>query len=184
MVCSDTETTYYDIVSGSISSGVHSSGTGSVYTNLAITTYGKVYPNLGVIVLDSSKLNSYLTFNTVTGSNILGDNSYKLFTSISGAAAMGYPMQARSVKRKTTNHYFVRVANSDSNYSNNPTYTYDDSSNKGKIKNACFVNDPMSYITTIGLYNKDRELLAIAKLSKPIKKTKENDVLIKIRLNW
>ena len=42
----------------------------------------------------------------------------------------------------------------------------------------------MTYITTVGLYNSKRELIAVAKLSRPIKKSKENDVLIKIRLNW
>jgi hypothetical protein len=34
------------------------------------------------------------------------------------------------------------------------------------------------------LYNDAEELLAVAKLSKPVKKTPETDILIKIRLNW
>jgi len=175
---------YYDIVSGSLANGIHSSGTGSLQENPVLTTYGKVYPNLGVIVLDGSKLNVSASFNSVSGSSIAGDNSWKLFTAISGAAVVGKPMRARNVKFKTTNHYFVRIPSGEANYSNNPTYTIDSGVEKGKIKNTCFVDNPMSYITTIGLYNTKKELIAVAKLSKPIKKSKENDVLIKIRLNW
>jgi hypothetical protein len=175
---------YYDIVSGSLSNGIHSSGAGTLQTNPNLTTYGKVYPNLGVIVLDGHKLNTYSSFNSVSGSSINGDNSYKLFTAISGAAALGKPMRARNVKFKTTNHYFVRIPSGEANYSTNPTYVFDSGANRGKIKNACFIDNPMTYITTVGLYNSKRELIAIAKLSKPIKKSKENDVLIKIRLNW
>jgi hypothetical protein len=175
---------YYDIVSGSLSNGIHSSGEGTIQTNEDLTTYGKVYPNLGVIVLDGHKLNVSASFNSVSGSGINGDNSFKLFTAISGAAAVGKPMRARNVKFKTTNHYFVRIPSGEANYSTNPTYVYDSGENKGKIKNACFIDNPMTYITTVGLYNSKRDLIAVAKLSRPIKKTKENDVLIKIRLNW
>ena len=174
----------YYIVSGSLNDGIHSSGTGSIITNQQLTTYGHVYPNLGVIVIDGSKLNSYLNFNTVSGSSVAGDNAFKLHTAISGAAVVGKPMRARNVKHKTTNHYFVRIPSAEANYSNNPTYVIDEGSNKGKIKNTCLVENPMTYITSVGLYNTKSELLAIAKLSRPIKKTKENDVLIKIRLNW
>jgi hypothetical protein len=176
----------YQIVSGSLNTGVDVSGLGTPLTNVDYTTYGLVYPNLGIIVLDGSKLNSYLTFNSVTGSNISGDNSWKIHTSISGAAYLGKPMKARNVRQKTTNHYFVRIPSADANYTTNPTYVYGPEYDleRGKIKNQCFVQNPTTYITTVGLYNNRQELLAIAKLSKPIKKTKENDVLIKIRLNW
>jgi hypothetical protein len=175
---------YYDVVSGSLVNGIHVSGTGSILTNENITTYGKVYPNLGIIVLDGHKLNVSASFNSVTGSNINGDNSFKLFTAISGAAAVNKPMRARNVKFKTTNHYFVRIPSGEANHSNNPTYVIDSGTEKGRIKNTCFVDNPMTYITTIGLYNSKKDLIAVAKLSKPIKKTKENDVLVKIRLNW
>ena len=179
------ETSYY-LVSGSLNSGIHTSGTGTPETNVNFTSYGIVYPNFGLVVFDASKLNEYLSFNTVTGSNINGDNAYKLFTSISGAADIGYKMKARNVEHKTTNHYFIRVGSVMSNYSNNPTYVVDNGtqSTTGMIKNECFKTDPVTYITTVGLYNNSRDLLAIAKLSKPIKKTQNTDLLIKIRLNW
>jgi len=180
--CSEDPYVSYDIVSGSLENGLHDSGTGSIDTNPNITTYGKFYPNLGIMIFDPSKLNTLLGFNTVTGSNVAGDNAYKLYTSISGSGVLGSHIKARNVKYKTTNHYFVRVSPPNANYSNNPTFVSDTST--GKLLNTCFQKEPVTYVTSVGLYNNKRELLAIAKLSKPIKKTPDDDLLIKIRLNW
>ena len=118
---------------------------------------------------------------------ITGDNAFKLFTSISGAAAPfgtrndSHYMTARNVKYKTTNHYFVRSYAGYSNYSNNPTFV---SGSRNEIFDKCFIKEPQTYITSVGLYNSSYELMAVAKLSKPIKKTFDTDLLIKIRLNW
>ena len=178
-LCGNDSMASFDIVSGSISNGIYTAD-----ATTQIPVYGKVYPNLGIIVLNGGRLNDYLSFNSVTGSNIAGDNALKLYTSISGAAALGHSLKARSVKTKTTNHYFVRVPTSDANYTANPTYVLHTAEEKGKLKYDCFVDNPVTYITSIGLYNDKKDLLAIAKLNKPIKKTYENDILIKIRLNW
>jgi len=163
----------YDLVSGSLTNGI--------YTTAQRHTYGIVYPNLGVIVLDPTKLNSELSFNTVTGSNIAGDNAMKLFTSISGSSVLGKHLKARNVKYKTTNHYFVRVTAPLANFSNNPTFV---SGSEGYMFHRAFTKNPQTYITTIGLYDDFNRLLAVAKLSRPVHKTFDNDVLFKIRLNW
>lgn len=163
----------YDIVSGSLNNGA--------YPTSSKHTYGVMYPNLGILILDPYKLNTELGFNTVTGSNVAGDNAFKLFTSISGSGVFGNYMKARNVKYKTTNHYFVRVSAPLANYSNNPTYV---TGNEGQFLHACFEKNPQTYITTVGLYDDLNQLLAVAKLSKPINKSFDNDVLIKIRLNW
>ena len=42
---------------------------------------------------------------------------------------------------------------------------------------------PFTYITTIGLYNDADDLLAVAKLSKPIKKTPSTELVVKIKLD-
>jgi len=177
--CTEDPTDYYDIVSGSLTKGIHSTSTGS-----NVTTYGKIFPNIGVIVLDGGKLNSYLNFNSVSGSNVVGDNSWKIHTAISGAAILNKPMIGRTVKQKTTNHYFIRIPVDEANYSTNPTYLTEDTTKVGHLKYDCFIDNPITYITTVGLYNDSNELLAIAKLNKPIQKSYENDILIKIRLNW
>lgn len=177
--CDGDPLTSYNIISGSLTNGK--------YEDATINTYGKVYPNLGIVVLHPKRLNEILEFNTVTGSNINGDNAYKLFTSISGAAAPyssrtdSYYLTARNVKYKTTSHYFVRAYAPLFNYSNNPSFV---SGSTNTIFDKCFIKEPQTYITSIGLYNNNKELVAIAKLSQPVKKTFETDLLIKIRLNW
>ena len=176
--------TSFDIVSGSLFAGIHSSGIGTIKTNPNLTTYGKVYPSLGIIVFDAKKLDDELSFVTVTGSNVDGDNAYKIFTAISGAASLGYTMKARNSTTKKSNYYYIRVNPNSSNYTNNPTMVNETLVNNNIIKNEYFKLRPLTYITTVGLYNDSNELLAVAKVSKPIMKTADKDILIKIRLNW
>ena len=179
LTCSEINGFYsFDIVSGSLDSGIHSSGDGTIQTNPNLTTYGKVYPNLGVIIFDANMLNEKLNFNTVTGSNVNGDNHYKLFTSLSGSAALSSPSKFRNSRQRNIKNYSVRIAPVECNVSNNPTYLRQ----YGRLKHPCFIDNPVTYITTVGLYNSAKELLAVAKLSKPIKKTKDDTVDIKIRL--
>ena len=59
----------------------------------------------------------------------------------------------------------------------------DCNTNNGKLKYSKFAINPITYITTVGLYDKNNELVAVGKLSKPIKKTMENEVLIDVRLS-
>jgi CxxC motif-containing protein len=46
------------------------------------------------------------------------------------------------------------------------------------------VGDPKTYITTVGLYNTNKELLATAKTSKPIQKSFTKEILLKIKLDF
>jgi hypothetical protein len=166
----------YNLVSGSINKGVHSPA----------KYYGSVFPEQGVIILNADKLNTELAFNTVTGSNINGDNSMKLFHSISGSYdtrdggnRLGF--QARNEERVQSTFYFVRAKNGEYNFSNNPSYV---TGSNGKFRQDSFINNPKSYITTVGLFNSSQELLAVAKLSQPILKSFSNEVLVKVKLDF
>ena len=76
--------------------------------------------------------------------------------------------------------YFCRVNHNDFNYSSNPTYV---NGSKLRVKNN--VNDlPISYITTVGLYSPDNELLAVAKLSEPIRKDPNTELTLRVRLDY
>ena len=46
------------------------------------------------------------------------------------------------------------------------------------------VNNPQAYITSVGLYNDTNDLLAIAKLSKPLLKDFTKEALIRIKLDY
>lgn len=163
----------YNLVSGSINAGIYSPK----------TYYGKVFPEQGVIIINGNTLDTVLKFNTVTGSNINGDNAFKLYTSISGAAAINsaYGFAARNEERIQSTFYFVRAKNGEYNFSNNPSFV---TGSNGAFRQPTFANNPKSYITTVGLYNSSQELLAVAKLSQPIQKSFSNEVLIKCKLDF
>ena len=76
--------------------------------------------------------------------------------------------------------YFCRANNNEFNYSSNPTYL---SSSKIQVKTNA-VDNPVSYITTVGLYAADNELLAVAKLSEPLKKDPTNEFTLRVRLDY
>lgn len=76
--------------------------------------------------------------------------------------------------------YFCRANHNEFNYSSNPTYT---SSSKLVVKNVS-TDSPISYITTVGLYSSDNELLAVAKLSEPLKKDPTNELTLRVRLDY
>ena len=163
----------YNLVSGSITDGIYSPK----------TYYGSVFPEQGVVILNADTLNSELDFGTVSGSNINGDNAFKLHTSISGAAAINstYGFAARNEEKVQSTFYFVRAKNAEYNFSNNPSFV---TGSNGKFAQTTFVNNPKSYITTVGLYSSLQELLAVAKLSQPILKSFQSEVLVKVKLDF
>jgi hypothetical protein len=169
----------YNIVSGSLTSGVYNS-TAPVY-------YGLAYPDHGVLVLDAKMLDQQLNFQTNTGSSSEGNNHFALFHSISGSvqynnpAGDPYGFQARNSEKITSTHYFVRVKNAEYNFSNNPSYV---TGSVGQIAETSFIGDPKTYITTVGLYNDRQELLAVAKLSKPLLKSFQREALIRVKLDF
>jgi len=76
--------------------------------------------------------------------------------------------------------YFCRVPHNTYNYSSNPTYL---SSSTIRVKSVN-TDTPVSYITTIGLYSSSNELLAVAKLSEPLKKDPNNELTLRVRLDY
>lgn len=89
--------------------------------------------------------------------------------------------RARSAETISSTHYFIRLRNKEYNYSNNPTF-YNPSN--GALVQSDFRNNPKVYVTTVGLYNDQNELLAVAKLSKPVRKSFDEEVLLRVRLDF
>ena len=164
----------YSLVSGSILNGVFNSA----------IEYGSVYPEQGVIILNADKLDlAQLNFGTVKTANTNGDNAFRLFTSMSGSAVINANngFAARNEEKVQSTFYFVRAKNGEYNFSNNPSYV---TGSNGSFRQPTFANNSKSYITTVGLYNSTQELLAVAKLSKPILKSFSNEVLVKVKLDF
>ncbi len=170
----------YNIVSGSINGGV--------FNPSAPVYYGLAYPDYGTLILDGKMLDQQLNFQTNTGSSSEGNNHFALFHSISGSALLTNPVTsdaygflARNSEKVTSTHYFVRVKNAEYNFSNNPSYI---TGSVGQIAQSTFIGDPKTYITTVGLYNDRQELLAVAKLSKPLLKSFQREALIRVKLDY
>lgn len=163
----------YNVVSGSLADGVYAT----------TPVFGAVYPQFGVIVLSATALDASASLGTVRTTNTDAQNHGKLFTAISGAAAANSNdgFQARSEEEVKSTFFFVRAKNAEYNFSNNPSYV---TGSTGQLRQQTFVGDPKTYITTVGLYNNDNELLAIAKLSKPLLKSFSNEILIKVKLDF
>jgi len=76
--------------------------------------------------------------------------------------------------------YFCRAAHNEFNYSTNPTYL---SQSQIVVKQET-TDNPVSYVTSVGLYSADNELLAVAKLSEPLKKDPTNEITLRVRLDY
>lgn len=138
--------------------------------------------------MDGAALDLSASFGTVSGSDVAGDNAYKLYKSISGSAAnltdlsgdvLG--LAARSTEYVKSTHYFIRARASQFNFSNNPTFV---TGSDGDLAVPTFINDPKVYITTIGLYDQNKNLVAVAKASKPIQKSFRKETLIEVKLDY
>lgn len=83
-----------------------------------------------------------------------------------------------------SNLVFCRATADEFNYSSNPTFT--DSQNRIVVieDGQEGVQRSFTYITTVGLYDDNDNLLAVAKLSRPIEKNDEKDLTVRVRLDF
>ena len=166
----------YQVVSGS--DGKAYSGTG--YTTNS-GSYGLFLPDTGTILLNAAALdlNNIQGINLGTGRdvNTPNDNPTKLFAAISGSANF----EMNSEETLSSDFVFVRARNSEFNYSENPSFI---SGQNGEVIYDYFINNPQVFPTTVGLYNNSNELLAVAKLSRPLRKDFTKEALIRVKLDF
>jgi hypothetical protein len=149
-------------------------------------TGGIVFYQAGIMVLTASAFSS--SAGTLSDTDFFdGQTISQLFTgsAISGACdalrqRIGN-IQFNNTTEINSTVYFCRAPHNKFNYSSNPTYL---SSSAIRVKNNTRSNPPISYITTIGLYNSQNELLAVAKLSEPLRKDPTNELTLRVRLDY
>jgi len=197
----------FNVVSGSLT-GV-SGSTVATSASAAGKGFGLVYPDLGIIVLNPdaiiptvgfesasagfgcgnagaedftySTANTTIPFAPYTGSLAGTGREQRAHDGLVRAIVSGSDFQARSAETISSTHYFVRLRNKDFNYTNNPTFY---NNTNGQILNEDFVQDPKVYATSVGLYNNSNELLAVAKMSRPLEKSFDKEALIRVRLDF
>ena len=147
-------------------------------------SYGLMLPDIGTIILNAKALDAAIANGGVgLGTNSTADtdsnNPAKLFARLSTGGASSFALNSQETV--TSDFVFVRARNGEFNYSENPSFI---SGSSGTIVYDAFIQNPQTYITTIGLYNDNNELLAVAKLSKPLKKDFTTEALIRVKLDF
>jgi len=172
----------YNIVSGSIKNG-----TAVPFVVNGAIDYrgiGRIYPKNGIIALNADKISQLVGPDLIPLLEMTGSsyqlNHNKIYNSIKNCSNSYF--HVRKSEYLPSKYYFIRVKNQEFNYSNNPTFVL--SPTTGKLRYPEFYTDPRTYITTIGLYNENNDLVAVAKTSQPILKKFDNECLIKVRLDF
>ena len=171
----------YQIISGSDGQSFDSLTGGTGYTEIS-GSYGLFLPDIGTILLngdalDLSGADGGISLDTNTTTNSAGNNPEKLFLAITSGSSFAL----NSEETITSDFVFVRARNSEFNYSENPSYI---SGSTGEVIYPYFINNPQTYMTSIGLYNDSNELLAVAKLSKPLNKDFTKEALVRVKLDF
>jgi hypothetical protein len=86
----------------------------------------------------------------------------------------------QSQETVSSRYFFTRVKNNDFNYTTNPSIIND----SGSLLYDTLIDNPQTYVTTVGMYNNSNELLGVAKLSRPLIKDFTKEALIRIKLDY
>tara|TARA_Y100001938_G_C8089512_1_gene434202 strand:+ start:1922 stop:3091 length:1170 start_codon:yes stop_codon:yes gene_type:complete len=195
----------YNIVSGTL-------GTVADSKTASVRTYGWFYPEMGIMLFSGAELSASIpgmpisdasqsifqvdTTRAATTAAYVRSSSLGFapcngatankFNALKLAMCMRYvgsstTLRLRSEEDQTQENYFCRIKAPEYNFSSNPTFT---SGSKNKIRNADMHGNPQTFITGVGLYNSAGQLLAIAKLSSPLKKNFASEATIKVKLTY
>lgn len=142
---------------------------------------GLIYYQAGIAVLTSS------VFGSTTGIDASNRSHEQMLTgSTIDEFADGIRHRIKNISFNNTTElnstiFFCRANHDEFNYSSNPTYL---SGSKIIVKDNEPLNLPRAYVTTVGLYSPDNELMAVAKVSEPLRKDPTNELTLRVRLDY
>ena len=160
---------------------------GFLYTSSATvnpsSSVGLLYYQAGVAVLTSSVFSGEFGKPEAgydTGSIAAVLTGSEISSSCDGIRNRWYDNDFNNTTELNSSIFFCRASTTEFNYSSNPTYL-----SESQIRVKTISSDsPTAYITTVGLYSADNELLAVAKLSEPLKKDPTNEITLRVRLDY
>lgn len=154
------------------------------YLSSGGTTYGTVFYQAGVIVLNAATINATNWISSsqmaATGTTAQGFSSASITEIADSFRKLVGNVQFSNNTQLYSTVYNCRIDANEFNFSSNPTYV---SSSKIVVKNVA-TDKNYSYITTIGLYSDNDELLAVAKLSEPLRNTDAVNYTLSVRLDY
>ena len=178
-------------------------GTAATGHDAATRTFGFFWPDAGVMVFSQRELSASICGKTnctssVATENAGGDsvfngfapslhndanqkNALKFVNCLKAGASSDTYVQMRSEEDQTSVAYFCRATAGQFNFSNNPTFV---SGSSNSLRHTDMFGNPVTYITGVGLYNTSGQLVAIAKLSTPLKKNFSSEATIKVKLTY
>ena len=183
----------FTLVSGSFGRSVNQTLTNASGQGQTVSgSYGFFLPDIATIILNPSALNlsfgqggiglsrdtaSYGVGIIDASASYTSTNNTAMYQAISRSANF----QLNSEETVSSDYIFVRVNNAEYNYSTNPTFT---SGSSGAVLYDTMIYSPQTFVTTIGLYNNNSELLAVAKMSQALVKDFTKEALIRVKLDW
>ena len=195
----------YNIISGSAgvvtNGGIADSAHDASGWTLTKGSYGWMLPDVNLLILNGAALDGVvgdggIDLTTLRGqalSTNTDNNPLLVFNALNlgggnwgqgGTAAgngLGTGFTLNSQENLSSDFIFCRARNNQINYSSNPSFI---SSSTGAILFDSFITNPTTYITTVGLYNDSQELLATAKLSRPLEKDFTKELLVRVKLDF
>ena len=144
------------------------------------TNVGLLYYQAGVAVLTASVFGTSsmdsagLTSGQVLTSSTISANANALRNRIQN-------ISFNNTIELNSTIYFCDLNHNEFNYSSNPTYL---SGSEIIVKDGSSKTSPSSYVTAVGLYSADNELLATAKLSQPVRKDPSSVYTLRVRLDY
>jgi hypothetical protein len=177
----------YNMVSGS--AGTVYTGVSSLGWTAGSGSYGWFLPDIGVILLNGVALDGAgaaggIALSSSRVLNTTANNPAKIVNALNQAAKTtptpeGFKLNSQEAL--SSDFIFVRARNDEFNYSENPSFI---SGSTGEVIFDSFINNPQTYISTVGLYNDNSELLAVAKLSRPLPKDFTKELLVRVKLDF
>ena len=142
--------------------------------------YTSGHPNTGDPLIAANTHLSSSGFHPLLSTTGSGHNHLRLLNCMRNMGDTT-SLRLRSEEDATEENYFCRIKAEEYNFSSNHTFV---SGSKNKIRNANMHGNPTTFITGVGLYNSAGQLLAIAKLSKPLIKNFATEATIKVKLTY
>jgi hypothetical protein len=157
-------------------------GSGTVSTAegpQSASAYGYLFPDVGIAFIHTNAMTVSMSAEFVSHTNAKAKNiNQHMFLK-----HIKY-LKARSQSTRKSQYYFCRAFNGEFNYTTNRSFYVKTDGNDTPPRHSEMVENPVVYVTTIGLYNDYNELLAVAKLSKPFKKTFDRELLFRVKLDF
>lgn len=169
----------YQLVSGALGTPYTGSGTDGINGfSQNNGSYGWFLPDISVLLLNPIAISESIGIVPVLTSGTQNptplNNNQLIYNSLKS-------FRLNSQETITSEYFFVRLENGEFNYSQNPSFI---SGSTGDIIFEDFIYNPQTYITSIGLYNDNNELLGVAKLSKPLTKNFTQEGLLRVKLDF